>query len=133
MKSGFERFGTTVSRNYFTWTEFNQSQISRLVEREIDENVEFKPFKKHMGFNEEESYKHNLLIFLAYEATKSLPFVRSALEKVSDKGFVLGNAPFIVHDDFTLTLDKLSSIAEVLVFGKIFTDSTLICEIGGFR
>jgi putative sugar O-methyltransferase len=130
-ENGFERFGTTVSRNYFTWTEFNQSQISRLVEREIDENIEFKPFKKHEGFTEEESYKHNLLIFLAYEATKSLPFVRSALEKVSDKGFVFGNAPFIVHDDFTLTLDKLSSIAEVLVFEKIFNDSTLICEIGG--
>jgi putative sugar O-methyltransferase len=130
-EDGYDNFGTTISRNYFTWTDFNQAQISNLVANEINSKIAFDVFKKHVGFSHEESYKHNMLIILLYEATKNLPFLRNALNTISDKGFLLGNTPFISHDGFTLTLDKLSSILEVFIFEKILSEAPLVCEIGG--
>jgi putative sugar O-methyltransferase len=102
-----------------------------LVASELNSKIAFDVFKKHVGFSHEESYKHNMLIVLLYEATKNLPFMRNALNTISDTGFLLGNTPFISHDDFTLTLDKLSSILEICIFQKILGEAPLVCEIGG--
>jgi len=128
---GFENYATTISRNYFTWTDFNQAQISNLVSFPIETNSTSQIFKKHAGFSHEESIKHNILIFMLYEAIKKIPFAEKALNEVSDEGFILGNSPFILHDNLTLTLDKLSSISEIIVCKDILSESSLVCEIGG--
>ena len=129
--SGIEHFATTISRNYFTWTDFSQAQIINLRLHQIDNKIPLDIFKKHNGFSEEESYKHNILIALLYKSIINLPFSDRALKLISDKGFLFGSAPFLEHNGLILTLDKLSAITEIAIFEKEVSESSILCEIGG--
>ena len=65
-KNGLDKFAQTISRNYFTWVDFTDAQISNLVNDRLLETKNFPFAKIHPGFTPAESFKHNILIYLNY-------------------------------------------------------------------
>jgi hypothetical protein len=57
--NGIEKYGTSVARDYFTWTDFNEDQIHNLLSNNIDPEI-VNIFKVHDGFTRTESIKHNI-------------------------------------------------------------------------
>ena len=128
--SGIENYAQNISRNYFTWVDFNDGQIQKLASVEFMEDFGFPIFKLHEGFTAAESIKHNVLIYLTYNYCITSPVLKKKLLETSVESYLSGNSPFINYKKFCLTLDLLSSLIEYEIF-EPYIDNSYICEIGG--
>lgn len=128
---GLEFYAQTLARNYFTWVEFNDHQIKNICYKTLNVKSFQNIFKKHEGYSFEESYKHNILIYLLYLKCKEDSSTFESLKSLRDSGFLFGGSPFIYEDGIILTLDKLSSLIEIQSFKFQLDKSKIVCELGG--
>ena len=128
---GIENYGNYLARNYFTWTDFTDSNVKNLIRgTENSEDVKINVLKIHNGFSLAESIKHNLLILLLLNDVLKKGNLKSVMSKIDSKGYLFGNHPFLESKYGELTLDKLSSVLEVESLEPIISENSKILEIG---
>ncbi len=131
-QGGVENYGTSVARNYYTWTDFDDNRINNLVpEKSANPEVSLDIFKTHRGFTKSESLKHNVLIQLMYLFLQKASLL-DQLHSLSDSGFVFGRHPFLDSKHGKLTSDKLASLIELQNFQPVLSRyaTPRILEIG---
>ena len=126
--NGIEKYGTSVARDYFTWTDFNEDQIHNLLSNNIDPEI-VNIFKVHDGFTRTESIKHNILIAIAYNHLTNSKLLED-FNELQNQGYLFGGHPFHLYKDKAITLDGLISIMEFSTFKNFIKNESLICEIG---
>lgn len=125
---GVEQYAKNVARNYFTWLDFNDEQVSNLTSNIINMS-EIDIYKFHDGFSEAESIKHNILISLLY----SYCFNNDLLDdlfNLGNEGYLFGGHPFHLVQGKKITLDSLNSVIESSTIRKYVDSNSIICEIG---
>ena len=126
--SGVAKYAETVARNYATWTDFNENQISNLCKLPLmQKNININ--KLHSGFSRSESLKHNMLISLLFSQIENDNLTKK-LYSLSDDGYLFGGHPFHNLKGKAITLDKISSILEIKVFKECLVDDSIVCELG---
>ena len=130
---GLETYGKNIARNYYTWTDFTESNIKNVFNFEHkNQDVTLDIFNIHDGFSYSESIKHNILIQLLYNYAIKNDNTKSKLIQIDSYGYIFGEHPQINSDIGILTLDKLSSVIEMENFEFVIKDIELptILEIG---
>jgi putative sugar O-methyltransferase len=125
---GIDKYAENVARNYFTWTNFEDSQIENLeIERYLPNLINI--YKIHHGFSTSESIRHNILIqlLLSYCFQNNL---QEQLMHLGDAGYAFGNHPQHLVNGKVITLDKLASVLDYKSLAPILKDESVLCEIG---
>tara|TARA_B100000886_G_scaffold307895_1_gene241211 strand:+ start:7 stop:1143 length:1137 start_codon:yes stop_codon:yes gene_type:complete len=134
LDKGLINFGSTLAKNYFTYTDFNEEYLIHSFSNFNDKSqIKFKGniFKKHSNFNYKQSFVYNYLCLLLYENLKKTDYFKF-LHKLNDKTYLGFNDPFITIDDTNVSTDKLNSlfdIEKINSFNKLENVNTLL-EIG---
>lgn len=125
---GIDSYGENVARNYFTWTNFEDSQIENLdIEGYLPNLINI--YKMHHGFSISESIRHNVLIqlLLSYCCQNNL---YEQIMQLGDEGYAFGNHPQHLVNGKIITLDKLLSVLDYKSLAPILKDKSVLCEIG---
>jgi putative sugar O-methyltransferase len=126
--SGVERYAKTVARNYFTWVDFNDEEVSNLTSNIISTNA-IDIYKFHEGFYIAESIKHNILISLLFNYCSNNHLLDD-LFSLGNEGYLFGGHPFHLVQGQIITLDSLNSVIESSTIRDYVDSKSIICEIG---
>ena len=121
--SGMKKYGSTIARNYYTFTriyhdEWYNETINNLKDNpfKIDSS---EVFKKQDGFSLEESINYNYLCYLLFYTLKKTDNFQD-LNKLRDKAYLEFNDPFIKIENFNVTTDKIASLLDYRKISKAF-------------
>jgi putative sugar O-methyltransferase len=127
-KFGIDCYAESIARNYFTWTNFEDSQIENLNIEGYSPNA-INIYKLHQGFNLSESIRHNILmqLLLSYCDQNNLT---EYIMQLGDDGYTFGNHPRHSVNGKVITLDMLASVLDYKSLAPILKDESIFCEIG---
>ena len=131
---GMKKYGSTIARNYYTFTEVYDEWFDTAVNNLKDtpfkiDSVE--AFKKQDGFTLRESVSYNYLCYLLFYNLKKTN-VFQHITKLKDKTYLGFNDPYIKIDDINITTDKIISLLDYEKIQKAFDIKRFkkILEIG---
>ena len=123
LTQGMEKYGSTIARNYYTFTEIYHDEwfdgtINNL--KDISFKIDSKEaFKKQDGFTLRESIAYNYLCYLLfYNLKKTNSFQH--IEKLKDTAYLGFNDPYIEIDNKNITTDKIVSLLDYEKIQKAF-------------
>jgi putative sugar O-methyltransferase len=125
---GIENWGTSVARNYFTWTQLEDIKLEKLSSH-YQEDLNY--LKVHNGLTPAESYSYNVICNLLWVYLKNLSNFPLSLVASSSAGYEDGNSPKVEIDGVVVTQDLLNSAIEYESFRKVLrSEGGKILEIG---
>lgn len=123
---GIDNWGTSVARNYFTWTTLEDVKLEKLAFNNLEES---NFLKVHKGLTAAESYSYNIVCNLLWNYLKNLPGFRFGNLKSSSLGG--GNSPTVEVDGVIVTQDLLNSAIEYESFKNVLPSTgARVLEIG---
>jgi len=132
---GMKKYGSTIARNYYTFTEVNNEVWLDGVVNNL-KNYSFKidsteAFKKQDGLTRNESISYNYLCYLLFYNLKKTN-VFQHIKKLKDETYLGFNDPYIKIEDINITTDKIVSLLDYEKIQKAFDIKKFnrILEIG---
>jgi|TARA_B100001964_G_scaffold195306_1_gene219264 putative sugar O-methyltransferase len=115
LEKGLINYGSTLARNYSTYTDFNEEYLIHSFDNLKDTpQIAFKGdiFKKQKNFNYKHSFAYNYLCLLLYANLKKTTYFNH-LHKLNDKTYLGFNDPFITIDGTNVSTDKIISLFDL--------------------
>ena len=132
LENGLQQYGSTVARNYFTITDFNDEYMASILKNISSSNFEIEVLKKkHNNLNYKESFIYNYLCLLLFlNLKKSLFFEK--LKFLNDKTYLGFDDPFITIEGINVSMDKIVSLFDLEKISKFIQLQSVnnILEIG---
>ena len=132
LENGLQQYGSTVARNYFTITDFNDEYMTSVLKNISSSNFEIDVLKKkHNNLNYKESFIYNYLCLLLFlNLKKSLFFEK--LKFLNDKTYLGFDDPFITIEGINVSMDKIVSLFDLEKISKFIQLQSVnnILEIG---
>jgi len=132
LENGLQQYGSTVARNYFTITDFNDEYMINIIKNIPSSSFEIDVLKKkHNNLNYKESFIYNYLCLLLFlNLKKSLYFEK--LKFLNDKTYLGFNDPFITIQGINVSMDKIVSLFDLEKINKFIQLKSVynILEIG---
>jgi putative sugar O-methyltransferase len=132
---GIKKFGSTIAKNYYTFTEIYHDEWFDGAVNNIKDNsfkIDSKEaFKKQDGFSLKESISYNYLCYLLFYNLKKTDAYHH-IKNLNDKTYLGFNDPYIKIDDINVTTDKIISLLDYEKIQKAFEIKKFknILEIG---
>ena len=117
--SGMKKYGSTIARNYYTFTRIYHDEWFDETVNNLKDNPfkidSLEVFKKQDGFTLEESINYNYLCYLLFYTLKKTDNFQN-INKLKDKAYLEFNDPYIKIENINVTTDKIASLLD---YGKI--------------
>ena len=130
---GLRKYGSTVALNYFTFTDFNEEHVDKVLKKIKHKKISITSelFKKQNNFSFKESLNYNLICSIIYYYLKNSSSFNN-IKKLKDKNYLGYDDPFIKIDNYFVTIDKLSSLVDFDKINRSFNikNNQFLLEIG---
>lgn len=119
---GIKKYGSTVARNYYTFTEMSNEGFDEIIDNLKDNPFKMDSaqiFKKQDEISLRESITYNCFCYLLFYTLKKTSTFQH-ISKLNDKTYLGFNDPYIKIEDINITTDKIISLLDYEKIQKAF-------------